>query len=68
MTIQGDIEVAQFLELNGPRGVDSHLWMSLALQSFMSTSPKMWSVAWDNGMGSPWGLGDPPMKQPISNS
>ena len=31
----------QFLPLNGPRGTYSQRWMSRALQSFMSTTPKM---------------------------
>jgi len=33
--------LTQFLPLKGPRGAISHFWMSLALQSFISTRPNM---------------------------
>ena len=35
----------QFLPAKGPKGIASHFWMSLALQSFMSTMPNRWLCA-----------------------
>ncbi len=39
--IPGDIVVAKFLELKGPRGTYSHVWISLADQSLSITKPKI---------------------------
>ena len=40
---QAEIEVAKLLPRNGPSGTYSHAWMSRALQSLTSTTPKTWS-------------------------
>src|SRR5438270_1797773 len=52
-TTQGDIDVANDLPRNGPSGWYSHAWMSRALQSLSSTSPKTWSAKASTGTGSP---------------
>jgi hypothetical protein len=56
-TIQGEILDPKFFPLNGPRGTYSHFWISLALQSFKSTNPKICDAALEMGMGSPRVLG-----------
>jgi len=45
------VKRTQFLPLNGPRGTYSHFWMSLALQSFINTTPKMCRCASPNRIG-----------------
>ena len=60
--------VPKFLAPKGPRGTYSHFWMSLALQSFMSTMPKILSCAEAAGMGSPRSFAGPPMKKAASSS
>ena len=52
----------QFLALKGPRGAISQACTSLALQSFISTSPKMRSLASAVLTGVPSSLLGPPMK------
>ena len=47
------MEVAKVLELKGPSGTYSHCWMSRALQSFISTMPKMCCSAPPTAIGSP---------------
>ena len=66
VTTQGDMVVLKFLARNGPRGTYSHFCISRALQSFMTTMPK---ICWSHdctGMGSPSGLPGP-MKNAYSN-
>src|SRR5438067_2455071 len=53
VTIQGEIEVAKLLLLNGPSGTYSHCWIWRALQSLRSTSPKIWASAFSTAIGSP---------------
>mmetsp|Transcript_14436 Transcript_14436/g.36804 ORF Transcript_14436/g.36804 Transcript_14436/m.36804 type:complete len:204 (-) Transcript_14436:524-1135(-) len=67
VTIQGEIVVQKFLAPKGPRGTYSHFWISRALQSFMSTTPKILSSASSMEMGSPCLL-PVPTKKPISSS
>jgi hypothetical protein len=43
--IHADIDVANDLPRNGPSGSYSKRWMSRALQSLTSTTPKRWSAA-----------------------
>ena len=61
------IEVANDLARNGPSGRYSQAWMSRALQSLTSTTPKMWSSAASTATGSPGALGTPTTK-PSSSS
>mmetsp|Transcript_13634 Transcript_13634/g.23349 ORF Transcript_13634/g.23349 Transcript_13634/m.23349 type:complete len:248 (+) Transcript_13634:849-1592(+) len=65
--IQGDMEVAKFLALNGPSGTYSHRCTSRALQSFMITMPKMCSWALLTSTGRPCSLPGP-TKNAISSS
>ena len=60
--------VPKFLELKGPRGMYSQVWMSRADQSFIRTKPKMEeSASWPIFIGVP--ISFPPIrKQPSSNS
>ena len=51
--------LTQFLPLKGPSGTYSHFWMSLALQSFISTYPKTWSAASSMLIGRPSWLPGP---------
>ena len=41
---QAEIDVWNDLPRNGPSGTYSHAWMSRALQSLTSTTPKTWSA------------------------
>src|SRR5581483_9899043 len=52
-TTQGEIDVAKDLPRNGPSGWYSQAWMSRALQSLTSTTPKTWSANSATGTGSP---------------
>ena len=54
-TTQCPIDVANDLPRNGPSGWYSQAWMSRALQSLTSTSPKTWSSARSTRTGSPRG-------------
>lgn len=53
VTTQAETVVPKFLPRKGPRGTYSQAWMSRALQSFMRTTPNMWSLALSMVMGSP---------------
>ena len=64
---QAEIEVAKLLPRNGPSGTYSQAWMSRALQSLTSTTPKTCSRNADVGTGSPSVLGTPTTK-PSSSS
>ena len=64
---QAPIEVANDLPRNGPSGWYSHAWMSRALQSLTSTTPKTWSRNAEAGTGSPSVLPTPTTK-PSSSS
>ena len=50
---QAEIEVGNDLPRNGPSGTYSHAWMSRALQSLTSTTPKTCSANALGGTGSP---------------
>ncbi len=62
------MEVQKFFAPNGPKGTYSHPCISLADQSFKSTSPNSLSSAELTFKGSPSWLAGPPRKAPISNS
>ena len=64
---QAPIEVANDLPRKGPSGWYSHAWMSRALQSLTSTTPKTWSRKAEAGTGSPSVLPTPTTK-PSSSS
>ena len=64
---QAAIEVANDFPRNGPSGWYSQAWMSRALQSLTSSTPKTWSRKADAGTGSPWRLPAPTTK-PSSSS
>src|SRR6185437_3275426 len=59
VTTHGEIDVANVLLLNGPRGMYSHCWRSRALQSFISTMPNTCESAEPTGIGSPSALPTP---------
>ena len=62
-----EIDVANDFPRNGPSGWYSHAWMSRALQSLTSTTPKTWSRKAEVGTGSPSALPTPTTK-PSSSS
>ncbi len=64
---QAEIEVWNDLPRLGPSGWYSHAWMSRALQSFTSTTPKTWSAKESTGTLSPSVVGTPTTK-PSSSS
>ena len=65
---QAEIDVAKDLPRNGPSGTYSQAWMSRALQSLSSTTPKMWSLrVADRDTDVPSWLGWPTTK-PTSHS
>src|SRR3954447_1104421 len=62
-----EIEVWNDLPRLGPSGTYSHAWMSRALQSLTSATPKTWSAKASTGTGSPSSVGTPTTK-PSSSS
>src|SRR5438045_7674294 len=67
VTTHGEMLVQKFFAKNGPSGWYSQAWMSRALQSFIKTKPKMWSIARSIDTGWPNELPGP-IKNAISSS
>ena len=67
MTTQPETLVAKDLPRNGPSGTYSQAWMSRALQSLSSVTPKRWSRASPTETRSPTAVA-PPTTKPSSAS